>query len=83
MYLDGRTTGDCVMHYYRVQKLDEFAAVRRKQQLKKRRQQSEVNRSITYLGIGAGAKRGDPLGAHHAGDHPASSESLEPVHAAV
>ncbi|BDA48420.1 probable nuclear receptor corepressor 1 at N-terminal half [Coccomyxa sp. Obi] len=67
MYLDGRTTGDCVMHYYRVQKLDEFAAVRRKQQLKKRRQQSEVNRSITYLGIGSAAKRGDPLAAHHAG----------------
>ena len=60
MHLEGRTTGACVQHYYRVQKLDEFAAVRRKQQLKKRRQQSEVNRSVTsYLGIASlpGAKR--------------------------
>ena len=61
MHLESRTTGDCVAHYYRIQKLDEFAAVRRKQQLKKRRQQSEVNRSITYLGIASvtGVKRGD------------------------
>lgn len=70
MHLDARTTGDCVVHYYRIQKLDEFAAVRRKQQLKKRRQQSEVNRSITYLGIGgaaAAAKRGDPYAQQNPG----------------
>ena len=64
-HLDARSTGDCVQHYYRVQKADEFAAVRRKQQLKKRRQQSEVNRSITYLGmagLAGGVKRGAELG---------------------
>ena len=60
MYLDGRTTGDCVQHYYRMQKLDEFAAVRRKQQLKKRRTAVRGQPlGITYLGIAAlpGAKR--------------------------
>ena len=60
-FLDGRTTGDCVVYYYRTQKLDEFAAVRRKMQLKKRRMQSENNRAISYMGIsmsGAG-KRGE------------------------
>ncbi len=36
-HLDRRTPGDCVQFYYRTQKLDEFAAVRRKLQLKKRR----------------------------------------------
>lgn len=51
-FLPNRDTGDCVMHFYRVQKLDEFASVRRKQQLKKRRQQSEFNRQTTYLGMG-------------------------------
>jgi hypothetical protein len=54
-----------VRHYYLVQKADEFAAVRRKQQLKKRRQQSEVNRSVTYLGmagLAGGIKRGAELG---------------------
>ena len=60
-FLDGRTTGDCVVYYYRTQKLDEFAAVRRKMQLKKRRMQSENNRAVSYMGIpmaGAG-KRGE------------------------
>ena len=60
-FLDGRTTGDCVVHYYRTQKLDEFAAVRRKMQLKKRRMQSENNRAVSYMGVpmpGA-AKRGE------------------------
>ena len=50
-FLDGRTTGDCVVHYYRTQKLDEFAAVRRKMQLKKRRMQSENNRAVSYMGV--------------------------------
>ena len=60
-FLDQRSTADCISHYYRTQKLDEFAAVRRKQQLKKRRTQTEVNRSITYLGVAApsGARRAD------------------------
>jgi hypothetical protein len=35
--LPGRTTGDCVDFFYKHQKLDEFANVRRKQQLKKRK----------------------------------------------
>ena len=34
-FLDHRSTQDCVQFYYKTQKLDEFAAVRRKQQLKK------------------------------------------------
>ena len=38
-FLERRTPGDCVQFYYRTQKLDEFAAVRRKMQLKKRRMQ--------------------------------------------
>ncbi|KAK9836331.1 hypothetical protein WJX81_006307 [Elliptochloris bilobata] len=61
-FLDHRSTADCITHFYRTQKLDEFAAVRRKQQLKKRRTQTEVNRSITYLGVAAppgAARRGD------------------------
>ena len=59
-FLEHRTTAECIVFYYKTQKLDEFAAVRRKQQLKKRRAQSEVNRSITYLGVAAlaAAKRG-------------------------
>lgn len=35
--MPGRTSGDCVAFFYRHQKLDEFANVRRKQQLKKRK----------------------------------------------
>eukprot|EP00884_Botryococcus_braunii_P008183 jgi/Botrbrau1/17366/Bobra.0015s0106.1 len=58
-YLPHRTTGDCVAFYYKVQKLDDFAAVRRKQQLKKRRQQSEINRSTTYMGMGPAARMPD------------------------
>ena len=77
MHLEGRSTGECVQHYYRVQKLDEFAAVRRKQQLKKRRQQSEVNRSVTYLGIGSlsGAKRGADMGLPGSRADPSSPSS--------
>lgn len=41
-HLDRRTPGDCVQFYYRTQKLDEFAAVRRKLQLKKRRMQVHI-----------------------------------------
>ncbi|KAK9839557.1 hypothetical protein WJX84_000819 [Apatococcus fuscideae] len=55
-----RTTGECVAFYYRTQKLDEFANVRRKQQLKKRRAQSDLNRSVTYMGMSS-ARRGDVL----------------------
>lgn len=49
------------MYYYRTQKLDGFAAVRRKMQLKKRRMQSENNRAISYMGIpmAGGGKRGE------------------------
>ena len=50
-YLDHRSTADCVQFYYKTQKLDEFANVRRKQQLKKRRLQSDANRSVTYMGV--------------------------------
>lgn len=59
--MEGRTTGDCVVHYYRMQKLDEFAAVRRKMQLKKRRMQSENNRAVSYMGVpmAGAAKRGE------------------------
>ena len=55
-FLDHRSTQDCVQFYYKTQKLDEFAAVRRKQQLKKRRLQSDINRSVTYMGIAAPGK---------------------------
>ena len=51
--MKGRTTGDCVKYYYRNQKVDEFAAVRCKQQLKKRRMQSS-EKSRQYMG-GRGA----------------------------
>ncbi len=37
LQLPGRTSGDCVAFFYKHQKLDEFANVRRKQQLKKRK----------------------------------------------
>lgn len=55
-----RSTGECVAFFYRTQKLDEFANVRRKQQLKKRRLQSDMNRSVTYMGISS-ARRGDVM----------------------
>ncbi|KAK9819027.1 hypothetical protein WJX74_007162 [Apatococcus lobatus] len=55
-----RSTGECVAFFYRTQKLDEFANVRRKQQLKKRRLQSDLNRSVTYMGMSS-ARRGDVL----------------------
>lgn len=48
-HLRGRSTGDCIKYYYRNQKLDEFAAVRRKQQLKKRRMQSS-EKGRQYMG---------------------------------
>ena len=32
-YLDRRSTRDCVVFYYRIQKQDEFAVVRRKMQV--------------------------------------------------
>ena len=41
--------------YYRNQKLDEFAALRRKQQLKKRRLQTQEKSSRQYLGARGGA----------------------------
>lgn len=47
-FLDKRTTADCIDLYYRIQKLDEFAWVRRKQQLKKRRQHAETKRIVPY-----------------------------------
>ena len=71
-YLDHRSTADCVQFYYKTQKLDEFANVRRKQQLKKRRLQSDANRSVTYMGVAssqvargaaAAARSGLPAGA--------------------
>lgn len=43
-FLPYRTTGDCVQFFYTNKKLDEFGNVRRKQQLKKRRLQSESNK---------------------------------------
>lgn len=46
-FLDTKTQGDCVVFFYKNQKLDEFAAVRRKQQLKKRR--DEVDRKRIQL----------------------------------
>ncbi|GMH38590.1 hypothetical protein BSKO_06474 [Bryopsis sp. KO-2023] len=47
-FLDKRTTSECIDLYYRIQKLDEFAGVRRKQQLKKRRQHAETKRMSSY-----------------------------------
>lgn len=38
-FLDRRSPGDCVQFFYQTQKLDEFAVVRRKMTLKKRRMQ--------------------------------------------
>lgn len=71
-FLDGRTTGDCVVHYYRTQKLDEFAAVRRKMQLKKRRMQSENNRAVSYMGVpmAGAAKRGELAAIANPGGFP-------------
>lgn len=39
--------------YYKIQKSDDFATVRRKQQLKKRRAQSETNKQFSYMGMGS------------------------------
>lgn len=51
-FLEHRSTADCVQFFYKTQKLDDFANVRRKLQLKKRRQQSDANRgyNTTYMG---------------------------------
>ena len=84
-FLDGRSTGDCVVYYYRTQKLDEFAAVRRKMQLKKRRMQSENNRAVSYMGVpmpGA-AKRSELAGIANPGTLLLASYvsgSLPPAH---
>ncbi|GAX73612.1 hypothetical protein CEUSTIGMA_g1063.t1 [Chlamydomonas eustigma] len=43
-YLPNRSAGDCVAFFYKHQKLEEFAAVRRKQQLKKRRVQADARK---------------------------------------
>lgn len=80
-FLDGRTTGDCVVYYYRTQKLDEFAAVRRKMQLKKRRMQSENNRAVSYMGIpmAGAAKRSELTTIANPGEDPGFSSSCEPA----
>lgn len=45
-HLPGRTVAECVVFFYKHQKLEEFSAVRRKQQLKKRRQNAEQKRHM-------------------------------------
>lgn len=63
-HLRDRSVGDCVRFYYRNQKLDEFAALRRKQQLKKRRLQTQ-EKSRQYLGgRGGSAAQGAYQGCH-------------------
>ena len=44
-FLPGRSAGECVAFFYKHQKTDEFAAVRRKQQLKKRRLHADARKS--------------------------------------
>ena len=60
--LPHRSTAEVVRHYYKVQKLDEFALVRRKQQLKKRRIKTEENkdRNTTFLGVNTAALPAPP-----------------------
>ena len=43
-FLEHRTTADCLVFYYKNQKSEEFAAIRRKHQMKKRRLYSEAKR---------------------------------------
>lgn len=45
-YLPHRSVADCVVFFYKNQKLDEFANVRRKQQLKKRRLQAQTKTGL-------------------------------------
>lgn len=53
-FLPGRTSQDCVKFYYQNQKSEEFAHVRRKQQLKKRRLYSEAKKlSGHYMDVTA------------------------------
>lgn len=49
-HLDYKTTGDCVEFYYRNQKSEDFEKIRRRQQLKKRRDYSRA--SASYLATG-------------------------------
>lgn len=57
-FLPDRTTADCVQFYYKFQKCDEFALVRRKQQLKKRRLHSDMKRSYNFMqGMGGMARQ--------------------------
>ena len=58
-FLPRRSTRDCIAFYYRTQKEDEWSGVKRKLKLKKRRLQSEYNR--TYLGFGG--RMSDPAQA--------------------
>lgn len=48
-FMPRRSVRDCIAFYYRTQKEDDWALVKRKLKLKKRRLQSEQNR--TYLGF--------------------------------
>eukprot|EP00210_Caulerpa_lentillifera_P004129 g3937.t1 len=68
-FLPYRTTGDCVEFFYSNKKLDEFGNVRRKQQLKKRRLQSESNKEaysqLMTLGGMLTSKKPPPPPSHH------------------
>lgn len=59
-FLTHRSPTDCIRFYYKHQKLDEFAAVRRKQQLKKRRLQTDLNKRNNYMASHAFVVRVEP-----------------------
>lgn len=62
-FLPGRTSQDCVRFYYQNQKSEEFAHVRRKQQLKKRRLYSEAKKlSGHYMDVTANTGKATATG---------------------
>ena len=64
-HLERRSTAECVVFYYRSQKVDDGFTGKRKSQLKKRRQYAELKRTISALGPGPAAAQavGGPQGA--------------------
>ncbi|RMZ52420.1 hypothetical protein APUTEX25_000695 [Auxenochlorella protothecoides] len=72
--LPGRRVTEVVALYYSLQRTDVFAATRRKYQLRKRREQTEVNlraRAATFMGMGVGGEGAAKRGADRAAGGPA------------
>uniref|UniRef100_A0A7I4ACZ6 Uncharacterized protein n=1 Tax=Physcomitrium patens TaxID=3218 RepID=A0A7I4ACZ6_PHYPA len=61
-HLELKTTADCVEFYYRNQKSEDFERIRRRQQLKKRRDYSRVGGSFLSTGLQTSSQRREANG---------------------